>query len=819
MNKIQFIALSILTILLANSNLFATHSYFRINDNSVSFSIEDLSKKKYYEEIFNKAERKQLKKADKYQKAAKKYLGQYDNYQRQIERLYTIAEATSSQKSRAKSLKKARKLELKALKKGMKALGYYKKGTDIKKKIYSTAINRVRLNDNSQNAKLGRNIELEAKNIFEAAETKEKTAPQHDEQLKFNALREANDMTLRALNMQETAFGLYKNDPSVKTEEINIPNVDDNNNITDSVTNVIHPDSVLFPVYAEQYNPLTDPNLYRSKANIILPRLNLSNQDMNTIVEANRQNQVANDLLKQVDADYLIVDSLNYVADRIEDFYQRDQIRTRAIEKEQSAFYKLTRATNIYLNVNEARYKVYEKHYPKIDPSKENDDTRRAKRFKEEAKDYYSKAKGEIAGANRLMYKSEQYLKLMGANDLLLYALQLQESAYGIYFNMPEAISTVIDTSFVADNTINNSNVSANENTSGLSWSFLSRFTYSKEKPKPVRYKNKKGVVFLVQVGIFKGLLPPAKFGTVQPLVFDKFVKNPYRRYMAGEYKTYEAAELALSKVKALGYKDAYLISLVDGNRNNLSYGQSQVRKDEHYAYLGRMETAKIKGEKFSENKTNYNNQTDNSGGNVANTKGLLYFVQLGMYSNPDAGSQFKSLHPIFTENVKGKGTRYMLGTYGEISVARAESQKVKRMGYKDAYITAYYNGQHISLDRAKKLENQQYGSVTNNVATTNNNYNNVSKGNIVFMVQVGAYSQVLSSIDENKLKSKFAPRNVNRKFANSMNVYTIGNYKTYKEADYLKRKLLSEGHQGVFVVAFEGNSKIPVGEAIKKRN
>ncbi|NJO88694.1 MAG: hypothetical protein HC831_06815 [Chloroflexia bacterium] len=377
---------------------------------------------------------------------------------------------------------------------------------------------------------------------------------------------------------------------------------------------------------------------------------------MNTIVEANRQNQVANDLLKQVDADYMIVDSLNYMADRTEDFYQRDQIRTSAIEKEQNAFYKLTRATNIYLNVNEARYKVYEKHYPKIDPNKQNEDTKRGERFQEEAKDYYTKAKSEVATANKLMYKSEQYLKLMGANDLLLYALQLQESAYGIYFNMPEAISTVIDTSFVADNTINNSNVSANENTSDLSWSFLSRYTYSKEKPKPVRYKNKKGVVFLVQVGIFKGLLPPAKFGEVQPLVFDKFVKNPYRRYLVGEYKTYEAAELALAKVKSLGYTDAYLISLVDGNRNNLAYGQSMLAKDEHYAYLSRMETAKVKGEKFSENKANTNSQADyTTGGNVTNTKGLLYFVQLGMYSNPDAGNQFSSLRPILLKKCRVK--------------------------------------------------------------------------------------------------------------------------------------------------------------------
>ena len=630
MNKFRLIALCISLIFIANTDLIAKTSYPPHIDNSVSFSNDDLSKKTYYENIFNKSERKQLKKATKYQVAAKKYLNGYDQYQSQIERLYTIAEATSSAKSREKSLKKARKLETKALKKGLKAINYYKKATDIKKKIYSTAINRVRLNDDSEDAKLGRNIELEAKNIFQAAETKIRTSPQHDDQLNFNTQREANDMTLRALKMQETAFGLYMHDPKVKIEEINIPNVDDNNNLKDSVPTFINKDSVLFPVYAEEYNPLTDPNLYRSKANIILPRLNLTNQDMAMIVEANQQNQTANDLLRQVDKDYLIVDSLNYVADRIEDFYERDKLRTKAIEKETSAFYKLNKATQIYLSVNETRYKVYKKHYPKIDPNKQNNDTQRAKKFEAEANDYYLKAKGDIARANKLMFKSEQYLKLMGANDLLLYALQLQESAYGIYFNMPEAISTVIDTSFVTDNEINNSNVGAKENTSGLNWSFLSRYTYSKAKPKPVRYKDKKGIVFLVQVGIFKGLLPPAKFGNIQPLVFDKFVKNPYRRYMVGEYKTHEAADLALSKVKALGYTDSYLVSLVDGERKSLAYGQSRVNpSDDHYAYLRRMETAKVNGEKFINTTTNNNQETYTTGGNVANTKGLLYFVQL----------------------------------------------------------------------------------------------------------------------------------------------------------------------------------------------
>ena len=54
-----------------------------------------------------RSERKELKKAGKYLTSAKKYIDKYDADQREIEKLYTIAEATSSPKSREKSLKKA----------------------------------------------------------------------------------------------------------------------------------------------------------------------------------------------------------------------------------------------------------------------------------------------------------------------------------------------------------------------------------------------------------------------------------------------------------------------------------------------------------------------------------------------------------------------------------------------------------------------------------------------------------------------------------------------------------------------------------------
>lgn len=827
MKKLKLIALSISLLILTNT--LASNTGFIKPANTISSSFigkyTDISKKRYYEEIFNKSERKQLKKAQKYLASAKKYMNQYDASQREIEKLYTIAEATSSAKSREKALKKARKIESKSLKKGFKALSYYKKANDIKTKVYATAINRIRPNDDSKSATVGRNLEMEAKTIFENASTKERTAPQHDEQLKFNTLREANILTQNALKLQEKAFGVYKNDESVNTEDIVIP---DSNVKNDTINDVIKKDSVLFPVYTEYYNPATDANLYRSKANIILPKLKLSTEEQNMIIDANNRNTNANNLLRQVDEAYITVDSLNFVADRTEDTRLRDEIRTRAIEKEHNAFYKLTKATNEYLNVNEIRYKVYKKHMPIIPADKLTADTEKAKRYSDEADDYFNKAKSDIQKAKKLMYRSEEYLKLMGANDLMLYALQLQESAYGIYLGIPDAISTQIDTSFVADNTINNSQTSVKkENTSSsLSWELLAKYSYSEAKPKPVKYKNKKGVVFMVQVGIFKGLLPPAKFGNVQPIIFDKFVKNPFRRYMVGEYKTYEAAELALSKVKSLGYSDAYILALIDGERNKANIGKSIInRNDADYARIKNTEIARIKGEKYIANNSSNNNSNNNSSnnqqsnysssGNVKNTQGLVYFVQLGMFSNPDAMDKFKNLQPLFTEKISGRGTRYLYGNFGTLAMARRENQTLKNKGFNDSYVTAYYNGEHISLDRAKNLEKQHgTGSSSNNTANVKQ-----SSGSISFMVQVGAYTNKLDASELNKLKNNYSPRSVSHKYSGGKNLYTVGNYKTYKEAKYLQKKLVEEGHNGVFVIALEGNNKIPVGEAIKKQN
>jgi len=789
-----------------NSNIKNDYSLQMFHLSSAPINLKN---KNYYNKIFTKDERSQLSKADKYLVSGKKYMKQYNDYQKQIEKQYTIAEETSSGKTMNKALKKAKKLEKKALKAGKKALGYYDKAYAIRSRIYSTAINRTRLSDNSKNAKIGRELELRAKTLFEKADEKMRTASATDEQLKFDAHKAANDLRLQAFELQETAFGFYANDESLNPDDYL------KEHKTNGDDKVITADTNFFPKAVEQYNPLSDPNLYRSKAGIILPKLNLTDAELNQIVQSNRMNQQANNIMREVDVIYLEVDSLNMMAERENDIATKERLKTKAVEREQVAFGKLLNATNSYIKANEIKYNVYKAHFPDVRPKVKTAETERADLMVQTAADYYNKAQSVKRSAANLMYRSDRYLRLMNANDMLLYALQLQESAYGIYMSIPEAVSTNIDSTMANANKINTSKTSTKkENTSPkLSWQVLATYTYSAKMPKPVKYKPKQGVVFHVQVGIFKGLLPTEKFEKVSPLIFDKFVKNPYRRFLAGEYRTYEAANEALKYVKSLGYKDAYLVSRVNGKRNSYAYGKSKLVFDDKYQRQKVHELAVFTGEQVTNNVSN-NNQPVNYGNNrnVKNVSGLAYYVQLGMFSKTPDKSYFKNISPIFTEYVSGKGTRYMTGPYQTIAQARAAEKVIKGQGYTDAYVAAYLNGNNIALTKAKNMEKG------GNAPNYSNNYQNTSQSaaNISFSVQIGAFKNKLTGNELSNLKKRFAPNTVHYKVVNGMNIYYVGSFKKYSEAKALQKNLFLKGQKDVFVIAFNGNRKISVADAIK---
>jgi tetratricopeptide (TPR) repeat protein len=85
---------------------------------------------------------------------------------------------------------------------------------------------------------------------------------------------------------------------------------------------------------------------------------------------------------------------------------------------------------------------------------------------------------------------------------------------------------------------------------------------------------------------------------------------------------------------------------------------------------------------------------------------GLLYRIQLGVFSKPVGPEHFRGLFPITGETIQnGALTKYYVGMLFSLREAEIALQKVREYGYKDSFVVACFNGQVISTTRAKQLE------------------------------------------------------------------------------------------------------------------
>ncbi len=813
-------------LLISSVNVWSSDDYIVVGlgNNTEGTPVDNLSKKSYYKNVFSKKERKDLKKTQKYISVAEKHKKIYEKKLSEIQRYEKMVASSQNAKTKKKLLRKINKLRKKAYKSAYKSIENYKKAIQRKRQIYNFAIDRIRLNDGSTGAAMGRQFEMKAKDAFAEADTLRNLAVNQQEADKLATIINADKRAIYATIMQSYAIANYKNDTS--GNDMIKPVADDTPKTTkEEAKEVAKVTSEKEP----KYDPAKDTNIYRLHDNVIIPKLNMSSEDLAAWNKAKQNQSRANRMMQQVDELYISIDSLHIAAEKPDNEFEREQIHNKATDKEMIAFGKLLSATKLYSSVNQKRYEIYNKYLQIVKQNKSNDKIQKASKYENVATKNFQQAKSNISISKRLMSQPEKYIQLMGANELMLSAIQLQEAAFSVYLDIPfNEFNNILAGSELSDNKLNNDVEGEKKDNvkSKASWVLEARNVYSKQKPKVVKYKPKKWTIFTVELGFFKGILPPSKFGVVQPIIFDQFKNNPVRRYMVGEYRTIAAVEAAHKKVLKLGYKKAYIVAIKNGYRQQFSKVKLQINTKT--AQYKKWEAAELKTLKVNKTATKekvqnepivgagnvYFTETDN----VKQTKGLLYFVQLGMFYHPvDVKKDFKGLEPILYEKVEGNGTRYILGTFGIYSAAKQEAAKLKYKGYKSAFVTAYHNGKHISLDAAKKLEQGRYAGMNRPYQPVSNKRVTSKASKITFAVQVGAFSRKKSASEIQKLKSKFSSRAINHKLMGGKHVYYIGNYDKYSTANYLKNRLVKEGHRGIFVIAFRNNAKIKITNAMRK--
>ncbi len=399
---------------------------------------------------------------------------------------------------------------------------------------------------------------------------------------------------------------------------------------------------------------------------------------------------------------------------------------------------------------------------------------------------------------------------------------------------------------------------------------------YSVAKPIPIDEKIPDGLVFKVQIGAFKTPLPNNTFKGLSPVI-GQTTPSGYIRYMAGNFEQYNSANAVKNDLRNLGYNDAFVVAYYNGIRINLNEATEKAKvagqtiEPTANTSAGLTRNANVPKNTFTPVSTNNvatNNTIDTQPAEITNElekmNGLLYTLQIGVYSKQVTRGQLYNLKPIYSEKLPNGLYRYTAGIYNQSSKLLEDKRKVVDFGVKDAFVSAYYNAKRIPFAEGQKLQtennnlkmepenpiifngvsvptsspvnsnsvividmNSISGAGTTNTPSFTPFTNGVTSGptptadngvktdetGISFKVQIGAYkNQVPNDIASKFLNIKTWP--VQNVVMNELYIYTIGNFTSATFAKKLKDEAVAVGINDAYITVYKDGKKLYGAEA-----
>ena len=250
---------------------------------------------------------------------------------------------------------------------------------------------------------------------------------------------------------------------------------------------------------------------------------------------------------------------------------------------------------------------------------------------------------------------------------------------------------------------------------------------YSKSNPIPIDVPLPDGIIYKVQVGAYRNPISQDLFKGFAPLMGEK-VSNGIIRYTAGIFLDFSSADEAKKNIRALGYKDAFVVAFKDGKRVGVSVVRDTQSAGNESASVAEVRQMVRKFSVIEDNNTTNNkpesvNESEkpipNSEGlpkefdseniapvkNISVINGVYFTVQVGVYSKPISKGEI-NVPELAVKVIKDKLYRYSSGVYNDAIEAAKARDRIKKI-VPDAFVIAYNNGTKISLEKALELMNQ----------------------------------------------------------------------------------------------------------------
>lgn len=245
----------------------------------------------------------------------------------------------------------------------------------------------------------------------------------------------------------------------------------------------------------------------------------------------------------------------------------------------------------------------------------------------------------------------------------------------------------------------------------------------------PVGVEVPSGLVYRVQVGAFAKPVKEELFKEFNPVSGEK-LSSGITRYMAGYFNNRAAVLNARTQIQELGYADAFPVAYCDGQRISMQEAR-RLEESGQCVALGVESLMLQAAENVSQvspgtvspvipgdttkkavvpasNPGAYNQAPGAAKAIAVETRpGLFYTVQVGVYNKPVPATQIKNMEPLITKRLANGQIRYSAGIFQTVEAAQPKKREAIARGINDAYITAYYKGERISLEEARKLLEQ----------------------------------------------------------------------------------------------------------------
>jgi tetratricopeptide (TPR) repeat protein len=192
---------------------------------------------------------------------------------------------------------------------------------------------------------------------------------------------------------------------------------------------------------------------------------------------------------------------------------------------------------------------------------------------------------------------------------------------------------------------------------------------------------------------------------------------------------------------------------------------------------------------------------------------GLVYHIQMGVFSKPVSPSYFKGITPIYAFRVTGtENTIYYAGMFRRISDAGKALATVRSTGFKDAFIAALSGMARVSSERAVILE-KEWGNKP--FATISHSQSDTITPTLSFRVEVVRSVKPLKDDALEGIKKMAGNRGLDILKPDQGNTsYLIGKFITFESAAEYTDLLVRNGYREAKVVAFLGQKEIPVETA-----